>query len=650
MGTEAQEEKKGKAARTGSAARPISNWISSESCSCSQWLRPDLTPSTPSSPYPATHSFRLAAHAWKPLFFAAMAANTATTAPTQFSKLLRQARISSFDPAVPQVYTAPPAYAARGEWGMKRPLPSSSASIFGSSSGSAAYPGALRYVEVSQLDTAEGQTSWKEREKEVLFVKRWAEADTKLHIKKPESNGHTYTEPGSHGPRPATSFLKSTERYFPSEIPGPIELTPEQEASEDAKEREARLYNNRWRSLMKHHAARGAADPAYKGLDFLGEQSTSRAYGFDADKFSTRPRMMANYNALTDAQFDKFVAKIRHERGAWKKFFNDKERGRLLGLIRKRQEKEYAAALRAREDAERRGATKEPLPEINPEAELKHMTLAEIDMLEQSRDVDATRDAFRMLEDKTLRESSKQSSAALPGLSQPNTLHPHAGLQYSQPDAIYTAMLAEPLPGRVIHEVSSKSDRDLRKFAKVADGRSVLVGGRVSYLHAPLRAQAPPTIDWSRQEPKQGTALFRIVDAYRTSSLTLGSGMHRDMLSPRNDLGYLRSNVELVKTDASGQPVNRVAPMGSAEYVGQTAQDPNKPVRKALGSVGEPNKPAGFAALNSFADRRKNDAQKQRRLGRNPSAQAKAEQKDSADATKKMLDNLDGLINPSTRS
>ncbi|CDU24891.1 uncharacterized protein SPSC_04724 [Sporisorium scitamineum] len=579
-----------------------------------------------------------------------MAANSAATAPTQFTKLLRQARISSFDPAVPQVYTAPPAYAARGEWGMKRPLPSSSASIFGSSSGSAAYPGALRYVEVSQLDTAEGQTTWKEREKETLFVKRWAEADTKLHVAKPDSGGHSYTEPGSYGPRPATTFLKSTERYLPSDIPGPIELTPEEEAREDAKEREARLYNNQWRSIMKHHAARGAADPAYKGLDFMGEQSTSRAFGFDADKFTTRARMMTNYNALSDKGFEKFVEKIRSERGTWKKFFSNKEKGRLLGLIRKRQEKEYAVALRAQEDAERRGATKEPLPEINPEAELDKMSLAEIDMLEQSRDVDATRDAFRMLEDKTLRQSSKPESEALPGLSQPNTIHPHAGLQYSQPDPIYASMLAEPVPGRVVHEVSSRSDRDLRKFAKIADGRSVLVGGHVSYLHAPLRAQAPPTIDWSRQEPKQGTALFRIVDAYRASSLTLGSGMHKDMLAPRNDLGYLRSNLELVKQDAQGEPVNKIAPIGSAQYVGQTVQDPNKPVRRALGGapLGSGER-SGLSALNGLyagGKRRKNDNQKQRRLGR-PQSNNQSNTASGTDSTKKMFDNLDSLVNQS---
>lgn len=540
---------------------------------------------------------------------------------------------------------------------MKRPLPSSSASIFGSSSGSAAYPGALRYIDVSQLDSAEGQTTWKEREKETLFVKRWAEADTKLHVVKPESGGHTYTEPGAYGPLPATTFLKSTERYFPSDIPGPIELTPEQEAREDAKDRQARLYNNQWRSIMKHHAARGAADPAYKGLDYMGEQSGSRAFGFDAQKFTTRARMMTNYNALSDKHFEKFVDKIRSERGTWKKFFSNKEKARLLGLIRKRQEREYAAAVKAQEDAERRGATKEPLPEVNPEAELDKMSLAEIDMLEQSRDVDATRDAFRVLQDKTLRESSKAQSSALPGRSQPNTMHPHAGLQYSQPDAIYASMLAEPVQGRVVHEVSSKSDRDLRRYAKIADGRSVLIGGHVSYLHAPLRSQAPATIDWSRQEPQRGTALFRIVDAYRTSSLNLASGMHWDMLAPRNDVGYLRSNLELVKQDAQGKPVNQVAPIGSAQYVGQTVHDPTKPVRRALGSIGAADAKR-LSLLNALhSSGRKSDVQKQRRLGRQSASPTHTHVQSNASSpasptksTTAMLNNLDSLVNASQKS
>ncbi|EST09003.1 hypothetical protein PSEUBRA_001331 [Kalmanozyma brasiliensis GHG001] len=570
-----------------------------------------------------------------------MAANQAASAPTQLSKLLRNARISSFDPSIPQVYTSPPAYAARGEWGMKRALPSSSTSIFGSSSGSAAYPGALRFVEVTSLDTPEGQTSWKEREKETLFVKRFAEADTKLHITRPESGGHTYTEPGSHGPRPSTTFLKSTERYFPTDIPGPIKASP----NETPADRDARVYNNRWRALQRHHAARGAADPTYKSLDFMGDQSTSRAFGFDADKFTTRPRMMTNYNALDERQFDRFVERIRSGRKNWRTFFRSKERGRLLGLIRKRQEKAYAAAVRANEDAERRGEAPKKLPEVNPEAELQKLSQGELDMLEQSRDVDATRDAFRMLEERAIRLTTASSSDQLPGSSQPSTLHPHAGLQFSQPDPIYTSLLAEPLPGRVVHEVSSRSDRNVRKSLLIADGRSVLLGGHVSYLHAPLRSNAPPTIDWSRQEPTRGSALFRIVDAYRSSALTLASGMHKDMLAPRNDLGYLRSNLELVKQDAQGLPVGKIAPIGSASYVGEVVKDPTRPVRRALGGV-EPKR-TGLGALNALyaGTARKNELQKQRKVGRQPGQlQPGKRQSTGHDSTRKMLDNLDSLV------
>ncbi|KAN0061733.1 hypothetical protein ACQY0O_005725 [Thecaphora frezii] len=567
-----------------------------------------------------------------------MASQAVSAAPSQFSRLLRQSRIASFDPAIPQVYSTPPAYAARGDWGLKRPLPSSSNSALPSSSSSgsgvANHPGALRYVEVQQLDTPEGQTTWKEREKETLFVKRWAETDARLLAERDESHNN-YT-PGSQGPRPQTRYLSSTERYFPSEIPGPIELAEPAAANETPAERDARLYNNRWRAMQRHYAARGAADPTYKGLDFMGEQSHSRAFGFDADKFTTRPRMMPNYNALSDKQFDRFVEQIRASRPEWKAYFRNKERSRLLGAIRRKQEKAYAVALEAQRDAERRGATLEALPKVDPEAELAKMKPVEVDLLEQSRDLDATRDAFRMLEDKTLNATTRACNEQLPGTSQPTTMHPHAGLQYSQPDPIFTTKLAEPLPGRVLHEVTARHSMRTKQqptFGRNADGRSVLIGGHAAYLSATSRKETPQTIDWSRQDPKQGTALFRIVKAYRTSKITLGSGMHRDMLTPRSDLGYVHSDVAVVKRDVDAPRTMTDEPIGSPAYVGKALEDPSKPALRAIGGG------AGFDAsrkaprpLGGFYS-----PKKLMKLGRSARTS-------DADETRQMLANLDSLI------
>ncbi|EPQ28661.1 uncharacterized protein PFL1_03964 [Pseudozyma flocculosa PF-1] len=564
-------------------------------------------------------------------------------APSQFSRLLRQSRVASFDPTIPQVYSTPPAYAARGDWGLKRPLPSntagSTASMPGSSSNEGS--GALRYLEVQQIDTPEGQTTWKERERETLFVKRWAEADARLDVEKDQVYS-SYTA-GMFGPRPQTRYLTSSERYLPADVPGPIAAP----ADESKADREARLFNNRWRAMQKHHAERGAADPSYRNLDFMGEQSHSPAFGFDADKFTTRPRMMINYNALSDKHFERYIEQVRGQRGQWKAHFGGRERSRLLGLIRKRQERAYNAALEVQRDAERRGATKQPLPEIDPEAALARMTPVELDMLEQSRDGDATRDAFRMLEERTIDATTRPQNERLPGSSQPTTLHPHAGLQYSQPDPIFANVLAEPLPGRVMHEVQHKQhagSRDYKTSNKLPLGRSVLVGGHVAYLPAPVRAQAPPTIDWSRQDPKQGTALFRIVKAHRTSQFGLGGGAHRDMITLRSDLGYVYTDVEVVKRNIDAPRTMTDAPIGSPDYIGKSADDPAKPVRRAVGSGIGPIDPARrpHIPLNIFSPNgeRRNQRKGARLSGRLAKQAAGRAKGPDADSEAQLLDSL----------
>ena len=95
------------------------------------------------------------------------------------SRLLQRARVSTHDPAIGQVYETPTAFAVRGEWGVKRPLPSSWKSS-PDTAASAPYPGALRYASINRLDTQQGLTDWHEAEKDTLFRKRWQEAGARL--------------------------------------------------------------------------------------------------------------------------------------------------------------------------------------------------------------------------------------------------------------------------------------------------------------------------------------------------------------------------------------------------------------------------------------------------------------------------------------
>ncbi|KAI0822797.1 mitochondrial ribosomal protein subunit-domain-containing protein [Trametes gibbosa] len=84
----------------------------------------------------------------------------ATTPPSQFAALLRRSKFSSFDPHIGQVYTAHDGHAARGYFGLKRPL-------------------ALRrrnaHITVRDIDSREQQTVWHSAEQQNRWIKMWDE-------------------------------------------------------------------------------------------------------------------------------------------------------------------------------------------------------------------------------------------------------------------------------------------------------------------------------------------------------------------------------------------------------------------------------------------------------------------------------------------
>lgn len=77
-----------------------------------------------------------------------------------FAKILRSSRLSSFDPAIPQVYVLKRSAASTGNWGFKRNLPTVVRT---------------NLITVQALDTAEHQTPWRSAQESTLFVKCWKE-------------------------------------------------------------------------------------------------------------------------------------------------------------------------------------------------------------------------------------------------------------------------------------------------------------------------------------------------------------------------------------------------------------------------------------------------------------------------------------------
>ncbi|KAI0748446.1 mitochondrial ribosomal protein subunit-domain-containing protein [Daedaleopsis nitida] len=88
----------------------------------------------------------------------------ATPPPSQFAALLRRSKFASFDPRIGQVYTSFDGHAARGNFGLKRPL-------------------AIRrrnaHITVQAVDSREQQTVWRSAESEGRWIKMWDETGVK---------------------------------------------------------------------------------------------------------------------------------------------------------------------------------------------------------------------------------------------------------------------------------------------------------------------------------------------------------------------------------------------------------------------------------------------------------------------------------------
>ncbi|KAI9264376.1 hypothetical protein BDA99DRAFT_571804 [Phascolomyces articulosus] len=94
--------------------------------------------------------------------------------------LLRNSRLASYDRKLGQVYEISRKNQKKGNWGLKRNLPSVIRTPF---------------VTISDLDTAEHQTPWESGTSKVMFVRRWKEnfPNSKKPAPRPEHVDHNVT-------------------------------------------------------------------------------------------------------------------------------------------------------------------------------------------------------------------------------------------------------------------------------------------------------------------------------------------------------------------------------------------------------------------------------------------------------------------------
>ncbi|MCO5596150.1 hypothetical protein L7F22_050210 [Adiantum nelumboides] len=403
------------------------------------------------------------------------AAPSATASGSQFSRLLASSRLASHSPVIPQAYTAPAAHIARGDFGLKRSLPSRNKPI-----------GSLRYVDVEALDTSEGQTIWTECEHKVLLKKRFAEMNVRispLQSTNSITRQHDRSYAGVLGPRISTTFDPSTRRSVPSAYNA--------------------LSNENMRTHLQSEAMQGTG-PIYRknihagnamsvGLDLDGP------FGDRASEYSVKIPVPVVFRGMDEKRFEKYLDYIRSQRSNYRKSTSlsaaEKERQDLAARYNKERQK-VQNANRVMAESSSSSATlteSEPLtepeplnpamlalPEITGEYEYTskndHASVG-IDLWNESRTVNHVTGSLwqNWLRDRDSLRASQAVNTALPSNPAPSSpkirnqpMHPSAGVQYGSPDRIQTKLLADGVPARLL---SKHNEPRSRGFVRAQDGK-----------------------------------------------------------------------------------------------------------------------------------------------------------------------------------
>ena len=89
-----------------------------------------------------------------------MASTSASATATSFSALLKQSKFATYSPSIAQVYVTHGGHAARGDWGVKRPLSARRRN---------------HALLIQSIDSREQQTEFRSGEPEARMVQRWQE-------------------------------------------------------------------------------------------------------------------------------------------------------------------------------------------------------------------------------------------------------------------------------------------------------------------------------------------------------------------------------------------------------------------------------------------------------------------------------------------
>jgi hypothetical protein len=220
---------------------------------------------------------------------AAVAASSASVAPSPFSALLRRSKFASFDPAIAQVYRTHDGDAHRGNWGLKRPLAMRRRD-----------GGAM--ITVAAVDSRYQQTEWSSRESDARLVRKLEELD--VHVKYVDNPRAQWS--AVMGTAGGVNWLVDSE--FASKNVGRGKMLEEEDAVVDV-------------DVVVEEDAWGGMDAGVE-MDTKGQGRN----GHDRPRPKYKGHHSAavpNIHAMTDKQFERYLSKLRKLRPEFQEYLRE---------------------------------------------------------------------------------------------------------------------------------------------------------------------------------------------------------------------------------------------------------------------------------------------------------------------------------------
>lgn len=123
-----------------------------------------------------------------------MAVTSVSVGSSSFAALLKQSKFASYSPSIAQVYTTHGGHAARGDWGVKRPLSARKRS---------------QALLIRSIDSREQQTEFKSGESEARMVERWQE--TGMNVTPSEKGSEPRSWKNQYSNRPSRELAIDSE-------------------------------------------------------------------------------------------------------------------------------------------------------------------------------------------------------------------------------------------------------------------------------------------------------------------------------------------------------------------------------------------------------------------------------------------------------